>query len=218
MALWFATRAFGLVTLTLFSAVVVLGLLTAGRRAGRGAPLRQAFVVAGLHRSLSLLALAFLGLHIAANVLDDYVTIRWTDAVVPFVSDYHPYWLGLGAIACDIVLVLIITSLLRVRMGLRAWRAVHWLAYACWPIAVVHAIGVGTDRGLAIALAVACALAVAIAVAVRLTALPRTDPAPRPTETRSAAAGRAGERAGERVAGRPGPHLSPGAGTMRGSR
>jgi methionine sulfoxide reductase heme-binding subunit len=169
MALWFATRAFGLVSLALFSTVVFLGLLTAGRRA----PLRQAFVVAGLHRSLSLLSLVFLGLHIAANVLDNYVTIRWVDAVVPFVSAYRPFWLGLGAIACDIVLVLIITSLLRVRLGLRTWRAVHWLAYACWPIAVVHAIGVGTDRRLAIALAAASALAVTVAAAVRLTAMRR---------------------------------------------
>jgi methionine sulfoxide reductase heme-binding subunit len=191
MALWFATRAFGLVSLALFSTVVVLGLLTAGRRA----PLRQAFVAAGLHRSLSLLSLAFLAPHIAANVLDDYVTIRWADAVVPFISGYRPFWLGLGAIAGDIVLILITTSLLRVRLGLRTWRAVHWLAYACWPIAVGHAIGVGTDRGLTLALTGGCALAVATAAAVRGAAARRTAPAARPAPPRrdfSAAFGGAG--------------------------
>jgi DMSO/TMAO reductase YedYZ heme-binding membrane subunit len=182
MALWFATRAFGLVTLALFSTVVVLGLLTAGRRA----PLRPAFVVAGLHRSLALLALAFLGLHIAANVIDTYVTIRWVDAVVPFISAYRPFWLGLGAIACDIVLVLIITSLLRVRVGPRAWRAVHWLAYACWPIAVVHGIGVGTDRTLTLAVDAACLIGVATAAAVRAAAA--REPAAREPAAREPAA------------------------------
>jgi predicted ferric reductase len=180
MALWFATRAFGLVSLALFTTVMVLGLLTAGRRA----PLRPAFVVTGLHRSLSLLSLVFLALHVATMVLDDYVTIRLVDAVVPFVSAYRPLWLGLGAIACDIVLALIITSLLRVRMGLRVWRAVHWLAYAAWPIAIVHGIGVGTDRDLTLALTAACLLAVAIAAGLRLTpvrwTVPDGSPAPAP--------------------------------------
>jgi predicted ferric reductase len=163
MLLWFATRAFGLVSLMLFSTVIVLGLLTAGRRA----PVQPAFVVTGLHRSLSLLSLAFLGLHIAANVIDNYVTIRWADAVVPFISAYRPFWLGLGAIACDIVLILIITSLLRARVGLRTWRAVHWLAYACWPVAVVHGVGIGTDRTFTLALSAACLVAVATAGALR---------------------------------------------------
>ncbi|HEX6471355.1 MAG TPA: ferric reductase-like transmembrane domain-containing protein [Streptosporangiaceae bacterium] len=170
MALWFATRAFGIVSLALFSTVMVLGLLTAGRRPPVRRRSRPAFVITGLHRSLSLLALVLLGLHIATNVIDNYVTIRWRDAVIPFISDYRPFWLGLGAIACDIALVVIVTSLLRVRLGLRVWRAVHWLAYACWPIAVIHGIGVGTDRKLTLIVSAACLIAVASAAAGRIAA------------------------------------------------
>lgn len=173
MALWFATRAFGLVTLTLFSTVMVLGLLTAGRRAPMGTP---SFVVTGLHRSLALLSVVFLTLHIASGVLDDFVTIRWRDAVVPFVSAYRPLWLGLGAIALDLILALIVTSLLRARLGLRTWRAVHWLAYACWPIALVHGIGAGTDTRLTLAFDAVCLVAVVVAAAVRLGAVARVGP------------------------------------------
>ena len=55
-------------------------------------------------------------------------------------------WLGLGALAFDLLVALVVTSLLRRRLGLRAWRAVHWLAYACWPVALVHGWGTGTRR------------------------------------------------------------------------
>ena len=35
----------------------------------------------------------------------------------------------------------------RQRIGYRVWRFVHWAAYLSWPVAVVHALGTGTDNG-----------------------------------------------------------------------
>jgi methionine sulfoxide reductase heme-binding subunit len=63
-----------------------------------------------------------------------------------------------------------VTSLLRARMRPGTWRAVHWLAYLCWPIAVAHTFGMGTDsrEHWVIALGVVCALAVGTALAWRL--------------------------------------------------
>jgi hypothetical protein len=98
-----------------------------------------------LHRNLSLLTVAILTVHIVTAVADPYAPIRLVDAVVPFVSAYRPIWLGLGALAFDILLALIATSLVRTRLGPRAWRAVHWAAYASWPVAVAHGLGSGTD-------------------------------------------------------------------------
>jgi sulfoxide reductase heme-binding subunit YedZ len=94
---------------------------------------------------LALLAVAFIGVHIVTSVIDSFSPIRWLDAVVPFVSAYRPVWLGLGAVAFDLLIALVVTSLVRVRLGYRSWRAVHWLAYACWPVAVVHGLGTGSD-------------------------------------------------------------------------
>jgi len=102
-------------------------------------------VVSGLHRNLSLLTVAFIVVHVVTTVLDAYAPITYLDGVVPFISPYRPIWLGLGALASDIVLALVITSLVRVRIGLKTWRFVHWFAYACFPIAVVHALGTGSD-------------------------------------------------------------------------
>lgn len=191
-ALWYLARGSGAVSLCLLTLTVVLGIVTSARWATAALP---RFVVAGLHRNLSLLAVVFLGLHVVSVVVDGYVPIRWLDAVVPFGSAYRPLWLGLGAVALDLLLAIVLTSLLRVRFGHRTWAAVHWAAYACWPVAVVHGFGMGTDRGqlwmlaldvLAVAAFVAAAcwrLAIAPAATVRDPATPPPSarrPAPRP--------------------------------------
>jgi predicted ferric reductase len=84
-------------------------------------------------------------LHVASTVVDGYAPIGWVDAIVPFRSGYRPIWVGLGAVAFDLFLAVIITSLLRVRIGYSSWRWVHMLTYAMWPIALVHGLGTGSD-------------------------------------------------------------------------
>ncbi|MFE7838350.1 ferric reductase-like transmembrane domain-containing protein [Streptomyces sp. NPDC057474] len=164
--LWYANRATGAVCLVLFTVVVLLGIAVRLRARIPGLP---RFGTVSLHRTLSLSATAFLVLHIAAAVVDDYVDISLVDTFIPFVSDYQPLWLGLGTVALDLMLGVLITSLLRARVGHRTWRAVHWLAYASWPFALVHGIGIGTDNGTAwmLWLTVACVAAVLAAFALR---------------------------------------------------
>jgi sulfoxide reductase heme-binding subunit YedZ len=142
--LWYANRATGAVCLVLFTLVVVLGIAVHLRGKIPGLP---RFGTITLHRTLSLSATAFLALHIAFATVDSYVNITIVDAVVPFASDYQPLWLGLGTVAFDLLLAVLITSLLRNRIGHRTWRATHWLAYASWPVALIHGIGIGTDTG-----------------------------------------------------------------------
>ena len=141
-AWWFLTRGTGVVALLLLTAGVVLGVLTSTRWA---APRWPRFVVSGLHRNVTLFALAFVVVHVLTTILDGYAPIGLKDAVLPFFSRYRPLWVGFGALTFDLLLVLIATSLLRARVGFRAWRYVHWLAYASWPVALVHALGTGSD-------------------------------------------------------------------------
>ena len=161
--LWYLARGSGLVSLVLLTATVVGGITTSARWATAQWP---RFVVAMLHRNVALLAVAFLGMHIATTVVDGYVPIRWLDAVVPFGSAYRPAWLGLGAVAFDLLIAVLLSSLLRSRLGHRAWRAVHWLAYACWPIAVAHGLGTGSDSRQAWMLLIDGVAIGAVAVAV----------------------------------------------------
>ena len=50
-------------------------------------------------------------------MLDSFAPISLIDAIVPFAGSYRPFWLGLGAIAFDLLLAVTITSLLRRRIG-----------------------------------------------------------------------------------------------------
>ena len=103
------------------------------------------FVIVGLHRNASLLALAFTGLHIVTTLADSYAPIKVQDVVIPFISAYRPLWLGLGTVAFDLMIALIITSLVRTRISYRSWHLVHWSSYLCWPVAVLHGLGTGSD-------------------------------------------------------------------------
>jgi sulfoxide reductase heme-binding subunit YedZ len=138
--LWWIDRSSGLVSLVLLTVVMVLGVLATGRS---GPAWRV--VVQGLHRELPLVASVLLAVHIGTAVVDSYVPLSPLDVVVPFVAGYRPIWIGLGTLAIDLLVVLVVTSLLRTRLGLGTWRAVHWIAYALWPLAVVHALGSGSD-------------------------------------------------------------------------
>lgn len=165
--LWYLTRATGVVALLLLTASVVLGILGAVRFSS---PRWPRFLTAGLHRNLSLLVLALLVVHIATAVLDSFAPIALKDALVPFLSAYRPLWLGFGTFAFDLLLALATTSLLRRRLGYQAWRAVHWLAYASWPLALVHGLGSGSDAKLSwmLALSGVCLAAVLFALWWRL--------------------------------------------------
>ena len=141
-ALWYLPRGTGAVALVLLTMSVAIGVASVRRVHTERVP---RFVFDAVHRSVSLLALAFLAVHIVTSVLDPFAPIRLIDAVVPFVSACRPVWLGLGAIASDLLIAVPLTSVLRRRFGHRAWRATHWLAYACWPVALVHVLGTGSD-------------------------------------------------------------------------
>lgn len=140
--LWYLTRGSGAVALVLLTASVALGVVMSLRVSTLRWP---RFAVGSLHRNLTLLAVAFVALHVVTTVADGYAPIGVTDAVVPFASPYRPIWLGLGTVAFDLLLALVITSYLRHRIGWRVWRGVHWLAYASWPVALVHSFGTGSD-------------------------------------------------------------------------
>jgi sulfoxide reductase heme-binding subunit YedZ len=141
-ALWYLGRGTGVVSLVLLSVVVALGI---GARSGRTAFGLPRFAVNMLHRNAALLAVTLLVVHVVSLYFDPYAQLRFFDLVVPFAGEYRPFWLGLGTLAFDVVLALIATSLLRHRLGVRGWRLVHWLAYLCWPIALLHGWQTGTD-------------------------------------------------------------------------
>jgi predicted ferric reductase len=168
-AYWYLTRSSGAVSLILLTLALVLGVIDVGRFSSVAWP---RFVVDSLHRNASLLALAFLGVHILTAVLDSFAPISLVNAIVPFTGSYRPFWLGLGTLSFDMIVAVIVTSLMRRSMGHSTWRAVHWLVYASWPIALLHGFGTGSDAKSTwmLALSVLCLIAAVAAVLVRVAA------------------------------------------------
>jgi methionine sulfoxide reductase heme-binding subunit len=208
-ALWYASRATGVVALVLLTAVVVLGILVNRRGRLPGLP---RFATTSLHRSMSLLAVAFTAIHVITAIADPYVSIGIAAAIIPFTSAYKAVWIGLGAVSLDIIVALIVTSLARARIGRRSWRAVHWLAYACWPVALVHSIGSSGDlrSGGLLALTVLCTAAVVGATGWRVASA-----ASAPSRTERAARALAKAEAGARL---PGQHGTGAASDVTGGR
>jgi sulfoxide reductase heme-binding subunit YedZ len=166
---WYMTRSTGAVALLLLTFAIALGVADVRRWS---TPQWPRFVVDSLHRNVSLLAMAFLVLHILTSVLDSFAPISVLDAFVPFAGSYRPFWLGLGAVSFDLLLAVTVTSLLRKRIGFAGWRATHWLTYASWPVALLHGLGTGSDIKSAwlLYLSIACLAIVVAAVLARVLA------------------------------------------------
>jgi sulfoxide reductase heme-binding subunit YedZ len=165
--LWYTTRGAGTVSLIMLTGVVLLGVLSTTRFQTQRWP---RFLTTGLHRNVALLALVFLGIHIVTAVVDPFTHLGWLAAVIPFSSYYRTFWLGLGVIAFELFIAIVVTSLVRGYIGHSVWRAIHWLTYASWPVAVVHGLGTGTDVWSAwfFSITAACVGIVVFAVVYRL--------------------------------------------------
>lgn len=142
LALWYLGRGTGVVALCLFTATIALGIMN---RSGRSVPLLGRFGITDLHRTVSLTGTGILVVHVGTLLLDPYAQLRLVDVVVPFLGTYRPLWLAMGTLALDVLVVLVGSSLLRRRIGPEAFRALHWMAYAMWPLAMAHVLGMGTD-------------------------------------------------------------------------
>lgn len=166
--LWFLNRGTGVTLLVVLSLSLALGMLSAGGRAGGLVP---AFVPQNLHRNLSILGLALVVAHAATAVVDTFVDIRWWQALSPWGATYEPFWLGLGTLAFDLMIVVALSTATKSRMSARSWHRVHLLGYASWPIAFAHGAGIGTDASEAWArwVAAGCVAIVGAALLVRVT-------------------------------------------------
>jgi methionine sulfoxide reductase heme-binding subunit len=158
--LWYTTRATALVTLVLFTLVVALGTFVATRVGGTYI---GRFEVNELHRSMSMVAIVFLGFHVTSTVIDSYVPTGVISIFVPMTSIYKRVPIALGAVALDLILAVWISSLLKVRIANTTWRFIHWFSWLGFATSVVHAFLSGTDarHGWGLILVAACSALVA---------------------------------------------------------
>ncbi len=157
--LWYTTRATGLVALVLFTLVVCLGAFVSNRVGGTNV---GRFELNELHRSISMVAMAFLVIHILTTIVDSYVPTGWLSAIVPMTSSYKRVDVALGAVAFDLILAVWVSSLMKSRVKNESWRFIHWFSWLAVTAAIVHGFLTGTDghSGIGLAVVLTCAVVV----------------------------------------------------------
>ena len=134
--------AAGIVAWALVSITLVGGLQLSTRLVRRPAP---AWVL-DLHRFVAGLAVALVGVHLVALVLDPFVKFGIAELLVPFASSYKPGAVTLGIVALYLLLAVELTSLAMRKMSRRLWHAVHFSSYPLFLLATLHGLTAGTDR------------------------------------------------------------------------
>lgn len=141
-ALWFFARASGFVSLLLLAATVCLGLAVSSRLRSPGWP---SFVTEDLHRYLGTVLYVFIAIHVGTLLFDPFSKFSLADVLVPFVSSYRTFWMGLGIMAAELTFALGLSVHLRKLIGYRAWRLLHYGTWVLFPMAALHGLVTGTD-------------------------------------------------------------------------
>jgi sulfoxide reductase heme-binding subunit YedZ len=141
-ALWYFARASGFVSLMLLAATVGLGLILAMRWRNSIFP---TFLSEGLHRYLTTVVYVFVTIHVLTLLLDPFAKFSLADVLIPFVSSYRTFWMGLGICALELSLALGLSIYIRGLIGYRAWRLLHYGTYASFPLAYFHGLFTGSD-------------------------------------------------------------------------
>ncbi len=141
---WYVARAAGLSAYLLLFLNVVLGLAVHTRFVDA---LMARWRSLDLHQFTALLAMAFLALHGLSLLGDHYIGFTWGQLLVPFASSYRPGWVATGIVGFYLLAVVTASSYLRRFVSYKAWRALHYLSFAAYILALVHGIYSGTDSG-----------------------------------------------------------------------
>jgi predicted ferric reductase len=142
---WYVTRASGIVAYLLLWFSMVLGLGVTSKSFDR---LLDRLFTYDFHQFISLLSIAFVILHIVVLMFDHYLPYSIWQILIPFISPYRPFWVGVGVIGFYFTLLVTVTFYMRKRIGLRSFRIIHYISFIGYLGATLHGIYSGTDSPL----------------------------------------------------------------------
>ena len=142
---WYVTRASGIIAYLLLWFSTVLGLAVTSKYLD--GMLDRLFTY-DFHEFISLLSIAFTLVHVSVLMLDRYMPYSLVQILVPFISPYRPFWVGVGVIAFYMILLVTITFYLRNRIGTRAFRTIHVVSLLGYIGVTLHGYFAGTDTAL----------------------------------------------------------------------
>jgi sulfoxide reductase heme-binding subunit YedZ len=141
---WYMTRASAIVAFALVGLTTGLGLVVTSRL-GDGILGRP--WVFEVHKFTSLLALAFIGLHLAVLIPDPWTDFEPMDLLLPGPSPYRPLAVAIGVLAMYGAVVAAGSFYIKEHLGRRTWRALHYASFGAFLLALLHGLYAGTDSG-----------------------------------------------------------------------
>jgi methionine sulfoxide reductase heme-binding subunit len=141
-AFWYISRAAGLSAYLMLFLNVVLGLAVNTRIMDALVARWRSF---DLHEFTALLAMGLLAIHALALLGDQYIGFSLPQLLVPLGLPYRPFWTAMGIFAMYLLVVITASSYMRKQLSYKAWRAIHYLSFGAFVMAMGHGIFAGTD-------------------------------------------------------------------------
>jgi predicted ferric reductase len=143
---WYVTRSAGVVAYLLLWFSTAWGLAIPSKVVSSALSQEYTF---DFHEFISLLTIGFVLLHVSVLMVDRYLPYTLWQVLIPFLSSYRPIWVGLGVISFYLILLVTITFYLRNRIGMKAFRSIHWFSFVAYLGVTLHGLYGGTDSPLA---------------------------------------------------------------------
>jgi methionine sulfoxide reductase heme-binding subunit len=143
---WYVTRSAGIIAYLLLWFSMVWGLVVPSKLLN---PVIGPTFTIDFHEFISLLSIGFTLLHVFVLTIDRYLPYSPIQILVPFLSPYRPFWVGIGVLAFYITLLVTVTFYLRSRIGMKAFRSIHVLSLLGYLGVTLHGLYAGTDSPLA---------------------------------------------------------------------
>ncbi len=181
-ALWYVTRAAGIIAYLLLWLSTVWGLAVTSKIFD---PLLARAFTYDMHQFISLLGIVFTAVHVVVLVADRYLPFSIAQVLIPFIAPYRPVWVGFGIIGLYLTLLVTVTFYIRQYIGQKSFRVIHYASFAGYLAVTLHGLMAGTDSALGVMQFVYAATALVVVfltvywLAMRLLNRPAPEKAPR---------------------------------------
>jgi methionine sulfoxide reductase heme-binding subunit len=138
---WYMIRATGMVSYLLLYLSVMIGLYSQVQKKRK----QKVTISLFLHEALSNWALILVLGHIGFLLIDSYISFQWVEVLVPFKTDYKPLPMAMGIVSLYFLIMTVVTSKARKKIGYQKWRKLHALNPILYLLVTLHGLFIGTD-------------------------------------------------------------------------
>lgn len=138
---WYVIRATGTVAYLLLYLSVIIGLYTQVQKKRK----QKITITLHLHETLANWAFFMVCGHLGFLLIDSYISFKWAEVLIPSNTTYKPLPMAMGIISFYFLIITIVTSKARKKIGYQRWRKLHALNPILYVLVTLHGLFIGTD-------------------------------------------------------------------------